>query len=70
MSESTQSYQGTLRRGTIVIAILALLTIVEYLIAVGDVPGKLWWLLVAALAKGALIIQHFMHVGQLRRSHE
>lgn len=46
---------------------LAVATVVEYVIAVSDVPGALVLILAIAVVKAWLIVVYFMHVGKLRR---
>ncbi len=45
---------------------LAALTIFEYLVAMSSIPLVLVWLLAAAAAKAWLIVEFFMHIGQVR----
>ena len=52
------------RRGLVVTAGLTVLTIIEYLIAVG-VDRPLLWLLPFVAAKFVLILEYFMHVSAL-----
>ncbi|HIE22442.1 MAG TPA: hypothetical protein EYP73_07590 [Acidimicrobiia bacterium] len=52
------------RQGIRVAAWLAVLTLVEYFIAVG-VPSPLVWLLPFVAAKGWLIMRFFMHIRDL-----
>ena len=48
------------RRGVVVLVILAVLTLVEFGIAI---TTNLWFLLVViALVKAAIVIQYFMHL--------
>lgn len=54
----------TRRRGQIVFAVLAVLTVIEFAVSVG-LGGVLPVLAVIALAKAALIVIYFMHVGEL-----
>ena len=63
---STQSIGQLLRVGWVVIIALFILTIIEFVAAIG-LSGSLQLgvLLVLALIKGALIVQYFMHFGQL-----
>jgi hypothetical protein len=49
-----------LRRGLVVFLVLAVLTAVEYILAISQVPSILLW--VIALSKGALVVWFFMHV--------
>lgn len=53
------------RTGIITIVILAVLTLVEYWISV-SFTGTLIYLSVIALAKAGLIMNHFMHIAQIR----
>jgi caa(3)-type oxidase subunit IV len=53
--------------GTKVFLILALLTAIEYVIAVAKPTGQIALILVIALAKAALIVIYFMHIGALRK---
>jgi cytochrome c oxidase subunit IV len=59
-----------LRVGVQVFAVLTLLTAVEWFVATAHVPGALWWLVLLALAKTALIGEYFMHFSQLLRPEE
>ena len=61
--------QAKFRVGWIVGAVLAVLTIVEYIIAV-EVTGNLPWLLIMAVVKAWLIVSYFMHVGQIWHEEE
>ncbi len=60
-----------LRLGWIVIGILAVLTAVEFWVAIA-INSALLYLAVLALAKAGLIVQYFMHVNQLwhKEGHE
>ncbi|NQW20709.1 MAG: cytochrome C oxidase subunit IV family protein [Chloroflexi bacterium] len=62
-----KSIQETLKTGWIVIGILAVMTVAEFIvaIAVDDKAILFALLLIAGLAKAWLIIQYFMHFGQL-----
>lgn len=53
------------RLGVITLVILAVLTIVEYFIAV--YMGSLVLLFIIALVKAAVIVQNFMHIARLWR---
>jgi len=53
------------RQGNIVIGVLALLTIVEFLIAIWQ--GTAVFLFIIALIKAALVVQFFMHAYRLWR---
>ncbi len=57
-----------LRRGIVIFAILAVLTIIEYFLAINGVPQILLW--TTALIKLVLVLQYFMHVYRVFRSDE
>ncbi len=57
-----------LRRGIVVFAILAVLTIIEYFLAINEVPQILLW--TTALIKLVLVLQYFMHIYRVFRSDE
>lgn len=59
-----------LRLGWIVITALAVLTALEYWIAISIHSTALPYLAMIALVKAGLIIQYFMHVAQLWRGEE
>lgn len=52
--------------GTKVIAVLAALTAIEYIIATSKPIGQIPLILLIVVAKAALILIYFMHIGQLR----
>ena len=60
------------RRGVRVIALLAVLTAIEYLfaISIGSVPLLVALLAVVALLKAWQIVQYFMHISKLWRGEE
>lgn len=62
-----KTIQESLKLGWVVIGILAIFTIAEYIVAVAidDTFLLFTLLLVVALIKAWLIIQYFMHFGQL-----
>lgn len=61
-----KTLQQTLKTGRVVIAVLFVMTAVEFAIALTvDGAALLTLLLVIGLAKAWLIIQYFMHFGQL-----
>jgi cytochrome c oxidase subunit IV len=62
-----KTLQESLKIGWIVIGLLAVMTIVEFIVAVAidDTALLFTLLLVTALVKAWLIIQYFMHFGQL-----
>ena len=55
-----KSKSSELSRGVVVFLILAVLTAVEYIMGVNQVPYILLWLI--ALIKGGLVVWFFMHV--------
>ncbi len=55
------------RIGIITIAVLAVLTLVEYVISI-SMTGTLLYLSIIAVAKAGLILNYFMHVGQIRHT--
>lgn len=61
---SGASLASRVRLGLMVTAALAVLTIIEYVIAV-ETEDPLLWLLPFALAKGLLILEYFMHLSAL-----
>ncbi len=64
MEKSNKSSE--LKRGVIVFVALAILTVVEYLVGISQVPVVLMWLI--ALVKAGLVIWFFMHVVRAFRS--
>lgn len=56
--------RAKVRRGLVVAVGLAVLTVIEYLIAVG-IDQPLLWLIPFAVAKGWLIMEYFMHFSSL-----
>lgn len=60
-----ESKQKRIRTGIITIAILALLTILEYVISI-SMTGTIVYLSIIAVTKAGLILNYFMHVGQIR----
>lgn len=61
-----KTLQQSLKIGWVMIAVLAVMTAAEFIIAMTLEDGLLiTLLLVTALAKAWLIIQYFMHFGQL-----
>lgn len=59
-----------LRRGLRVFIGLAVLTAIEYAVAVSHVTGLLGWLALMAILKTWLIADYFMHMPQLWRRGE
>ncbi len=60
---------GALGRGWFVFIGLAILTVVEYLLAI-TIDANLPIMIVLAVAKAAIIIHYFMHVARLWLGHE
>lgn len=61
------SHAQRTRTGLTVFAILAVFTIIEYIVAI-TLTGTLPYLTVIALIKAGLIVVYFMHIKQLRRA--
>jgi len=59
-TERQAARREKVRRGVIVAAAIAVLTVAEYVIAV-QIDRPLWWLVPFALLKGWLILEYFMH---------
>ena len=51
---------NALKRGVIVFAILAVLTVIEYFLGILQVPAIIMWII--ALMKGGLVLWYFMHL--------
>lgn len=62
MQESQPGTAALLRRGVIVLVGLALLTGVEFWVAVGGLAAPLPLLAIAAVGKTALIVEYYMHL--------
>ena len=61
-----KTLQQSLKTGWVVIGLLGVLTVIEFAVAMSTKDALLLaLLLVAALVKAWLIIQYFMHFGQL-----
>lgn len=58
--KKSASKTNALTRGVIVFAILAVLTIIEYVLGVNQAASFILWLV--ALAKGGLVLWFFMHL--------
>jgi cytochrome c oxidase subunit IV len=54
-----------MRRGIVVIIALAVLTAVEYVVAVGLDSGRFGILAVIAIVKTWLIVEYFMHLSKV-----
>jgi heme/copper-type cytochrome/quinol oxidase subunit 4 len=65
-----QESPNLLRRGVAVFIGLALLTGLEFWVAVGGLTASLPLLLIVALAKTVLILEYFMHVRHIFDSGE
>ncbi|MCS7222771.1 MAG: cytochrome C oxidase subunit IV family protein [Anaerolineae bacterium] len=59
--------RAAFRLGAVVIAGLALLTVLEYVVSVSIHSGNLPYLVVIALIKAGMIVYYFMHIAQLWR---
>ncbi|MDP6511629.1 MAG: cytochrome C oxidase subunit IV family protein [SAR202 cluster bacterium] len=54
--------QQTLRKGAVVLVLLAVLTAIEFAVAVWLDPGRFAILGVIAIAKTWLVVDYFMHI--------
>ena len=61
-----KSKTSELNRGVMIFIGLAVLTVVEYLLAVNQLPVILLWII--AFGKAALVVWFFMHIFRLFRS--
>ncbi len=59
-----------MRRGLVVIVILAVLTVIEFIIAISLDTGRFGLLTVIALIKAWFILDYFMHISQLWKTEE
>ena len=59
------SIRRYMRRGIVVIIALAVLTAVEYVVAVGLDSGRFGILAVIAIVKTWLIVEYFMHLSKV-----
>ncbi|MDP6801278.1 MAG: cytochrome C oxidase subunit IV family protein [SAR202 cluster bacterium] len=59
------SLKQYMRRGIVVIIALAVLTAVEYVVAVGIDTGRFGILAVIAIVKTWLIVEYFMHLSKV-----
>ena len=59
------SLRRYMRRGIVVIIALAVLTAVEYVVAVGLDSGRFGILAVIAIVKTWLIVEYFMHLSKV-----
>lgn len=66
MTEEAQKSTG-MGIGMKVFLILAALTVIEYVIAVSKPTGQITLIFIIAVAKAALIVIYFMHIGALRK---
>lgn len=62
MQESDQGKKTLLRRGVVVFVGLAVLTGLEFWVAVGGLPTSLPLLGIIAVGKTALIVEYYMHL--------
>jgi hypothetical protein len=61
-----KSKSSELNRGVIIFIGLAILTIIEYILAISQLPVILLWMI--AFGKAALVVWFFMHIFRLFRS--
>jgi hypothetical protein len=66
---SDGDYARQVAIGLLIALALAVLTVIEYIIAVG-IENPLIWLLPFIVAKGALIMEYFMHFSTALRGGE
>ncbi len=64
-ASTPDAYRAKIRIGLLVIVGLAVLTGIEFVVA-GAAANAVLWLTPFAVAKGWLILQFFMHAGDLR----
>lgn len=67
--EKTLDKSAELRRGVIVFVVLAVLTVIEYIVGAAEAGSSLvplLWLL--AIVKGGLVLWYFMHLGRVFKS--
>lgn len=62
MDKKHATHSGGLRRGVITFIALAVLTALEYVIGISELPSILLWMI--ALVKAALVIWFFMHLSR------
>jgi hypothetical protein len=60
MMEKSSTKMNPLNRGVVIFIILAVLTGVEYILGINEVPAVLMWLI--AVIKGGLVLWFFMHL--------
>lgn len=70
MQESQPGSRALLRRGVIVFVGLAVLTGVEFWVAVGGLTAPLPLLAIAAIGKTALIVEYYMHLRSVLQTEE
>ncbi|MBE0699464.1 MAG: cytochrome C oxidase subunit IV family protein [Anaerolineaceae bacterium] len=63
MMNKTLAKMNPLTRGIIIFAILAVLTGIEYILGINEVPSVLLWLI--ALIKVGLVLWYFMHLSRI-----
>lgn len=64
-SEKRESRLTSMGIGAKVLLVLAVLTAVEYLVAISKPAGQIPLIFLIAIAKAVLIVLYFMHVKQL-----
>lgn len=60
MHDATMAKGAAVRRGVVILVILAVLTVIEFIVGLVFPLG--WILLALALVKGAIVVQYFMHL--------
>ena len=66
----TDRYREALKRGVWAFVALAVLTVIEYFVAVSMRSGAFGWLFIIMLLKTGVIAHTFMHILQLWRAEE
>lgn len=62
-------YKAKVRRGYVVAGVLAVLSLIEYFVAV-EAERPMFWLLPFIVLKGLAILEYFMHFSALFGGHE
>lgn len=70
MQESQHGSRALLRRGVKIFVGLAVLTVVEFWVAVGGLAASLPLLAIVALGKTALIVEYYMHLRSAFKTEE
>ncbi len=60
MHDAKTAKGAAVRRGVVILVILAVLTVIEFIVGLVFPSG--WLLLALALVKGVIVVQYFMHL--------